>query len=56
MLSVGTLLTVLGLLSGRAAAVRACDVFLLLGLGLHLTFVRVFAFTAPTEVDAILED
>ena len=34
---------------------RACDILLLLGFGLHLTVVLVL-ITATTEVDAILKD
>ena len=52
---IGTLLTVFGLLSGRAAAVGTSDILLLLGLGLHL--VLFLARTAATtEVNAVFED
>ena len=56
MLSVGTLLAVLGLLSGRAAAVCTGDVLLFLGFGLHLTLVGVFPFAAAAKGNAILQD
>ena len=55
MLTVGTLLAVLGLLSGRTAAVRTGDILLLLGFGLHLTLVGVTAVTATTKRDAVLQ-
>ena len=52
---VGPLLTVFGLLLGRAATVSTSDVLLLLRLGLYL--VLLFArTTATTEVDAIDEN
>ena len=52
---VGSLLTVFGLLSGRAAAVGTGDILLLLGLGLHLAVV-LWLVTSTSEVDAVLED
>ena len=55
-LAVGTLLAVLGLLSGRAAAVCAGYILLFLGLGLHLPLVRVASFATPTEADATLQN
>ena len=52
---IGSLLTVFGLLSGRAAAVGTSDILLLLGLGLHLAVV--LGLIAPTsEADAVFED
>ena len=54
-MTVSPLLAVFGFLHGRAAAVRAGDVFLFLGLRLHF----VVGFTrcaAPAETDAILEN
>lgn len=42
--SVGTLFTVFSFLAGRPAAVRSRDVFLFLGLGLHLA--RAFVVVA----------
>ena len=56
MLSVGTLLAVLRLLTGRATAVCACDVLLLFGLGLHLTLIGVLAFSTATKRNAILQN
>ena len=53
-LAVGPLLTVFCLLLGRAAAVCAGDVFLLLGLGLHLAVVLVLGSFA--EHDAALKN
>ena len=55
-LAVGTLLAVLCLLSGRAAAVCAGYILLFLGLGLHLPLVRVASFATPTEADATLQN
>ena len=52
---IGTLLTVFGLLLGRAATVSTSDVFLLLGFGLHLLFFLTRT-TATSEVDAIDEN
>ena len=52
---VGPLLTVFGLLLGRAATVSTSDVFLLLGFGLYLAVLFARA-TATTEVDAIDEN
>ena len=56
MLAVGALLAVFGFLTGRTGTVGTCDVFLLLGLGLHFALVGVFAFPAAAKVDAILQD
>lgn len=55
-MTVGPLLAVFGLLLGRPAAVGTRNVLLFLGFGLHLTFVRILAFTAPSEGDAILKN
>ena len=55
MFPVGSLLAVLGLLPGRPATVRPGNVLLLLGLGFHLSIVRIAAFAAPSEVNAVLE-
>lgn len=52
-MAVGPLLTVLGLLSCRAATVRTSDILLFLGLSLHLSLVRVAAFTTPAERNSI---
>ena len=52
-MTVGPLLAVLGFLFSRAASVGTGDVLLLFGFRLHLSFVRVFAFSTPTEVDAV---
>ena len=52
---IGPLLTVFGLLTSRATAVSASDVFFLLGLGLHL--VLLFAgTTATTKRYAVYQD
>ena len=56
MLPVGTLLAVFGLLLCRSAAVCSSDVLLFLGLGLYLTLVGVFPFTATAKGNAILQD
>lgn len=40
-MSVGPLFAVLGLLTGRTATVGSCDVFLFLGLGLHLVLIGI---------------
>ena len=54
-MSVGPLLTVFGLLLGRAATVSTSDILLFLGLGFYL--VLCFAgTTATTEVNAILQN
>ncbi len=54
-MSVCPLLTVFGLLSGRATTVSTSDILLLLGLGLYL--VVLFAgTTATTKRNAIHED
>ena len=55
MLAVGTLLAVLGLLTGRAATVRTSNVLLLLGLGFHLASIRVLPFTATAKGNTILQ-
>lgn len=52
---VGALLAVFGFLLGRAAAVGAGNVFLLLGLGLHLVLFRARTAAAP-EGYAVDED
>ena len=54
-MSVGTLLTILGLLSGRTATVGTGDILLLLGFGLHLAVVFRL-ITASAETDAVFED
>ena len=54
-MTVGALLAVFGLLTGGTAAVRTGDVFLLLGLGLHLVLLPTRP-TATTERDAIDQD
>ena len=54
-MAIGTLLAVLGLLSGTAAAVSPGDILLLLGFGLN--FAIVFRLvTSTSEVDAVFED
>ena len=54
-MSVGTLLAVFGLLSGRTATVGTGDILLLLGFGLHLTVV-LRLITASAEADAVFKD
>ena len=54
-MSIGTLLTILGLLPGRAATVSPSDILLLLGFGLHLAIV-LRLITSASEVDTILKD
>ena len=56
MFAVGSLLAVLSLLTGGTAAMGTSDVFLLLGLGLHLALVRVVTLTATTEEYPILQN
>lgn len=52
---VGPLLTVFGLLLGRATTVSTSDIFLLLGLGFH--FVLLFTrTTTTTKRNAIHQD
>ncbi len=51
---VGTLLTILGFLTGRAAAVSTCDVLLFFGLCLYLTFVLRLVSTS-SEIDAVFD-
>jgi len=55
-LPVGALLAVFGLLACRPAAVRSCDVLLLLGFRLYLAFLRVASLATPLEGDATLKD
>ena len=52
---VSPLLTVFGLLLGRAAAVSTSDILLFLGLGLYLV-VLLTGTTTTTEVNAILQN
>ena len=54
-MSVGPLLTVFGLLLGRAATVSTSDILLFLGLGLYLV-VLLTGTTTTTEVNAILQN
>ena len=56
MLAIGTLLAVLGFLTGGATAVGTGDVLFLLGLGLHLALVRVLLIATAAEGDAVLKD
>ena len=53
-MSVGSLLTVFRLLTGRTAAVGTSDILFLLGLGLHLAIVLRLV-TSTSEVDAVFE-
>ena len=54
-MTVGALLTVLRLLSGRAAAMSSCDILLLFGFGLYLAIVLRLV-TSASEVDAVFKD
>ena len=54
---VGSGLAYVGFFLGRAAAMRASDVLLLLGLGAHLAIGRCFLLFGPSsECDAIEDD
>ena len=53
---IGTLFAILCLLFGRTAAMRARDVFLLLGLGLHLILLLVAARRALAESHSATRD
>jgi len=55
LMTIGTLLTVLGLLAGTAAAMGSRDVLLLLGFGLYLASVLRLV-TSASEVDAVFEN
>ena len=55
LVSVGSLLTVFGLLTGRAAAMSTCDILFLLGLGLHLLAIVLRLVTSTSEVDTVFE-
>ena len=55
-MAVGTLLTVFGLLLGRATTVSTSYILLLLGLGLHLLARIAGLITSTSEVDAVLKD
>ena len=52
---VSPLLTVFGLLLGRATTVSTSYILLLLGLGLHLLARIAWLITSASEVDAVLE-
>ena len=54
-MTVGALLAVLRLLSGRAAAMSSCDILLLFGFGLYLAIVLRLV-TSASEVDAVFKD
>ncbi len=54
-MTIGTLLTVLGLLSCRATTVSTRDILFLLGFGLYLTFVLGFIASAA-EVNAVFKN
>ena len=54
-MTIGTLLTVLRLLTGTAAPMGSRDIFLLLGFGLYLAIVLRLV-TSTSEVDAVFED
>ena len=54
-MTIGTLLTVLRLLTGTAATMGSRDILLLLGFGLYLAIVLRLV-TSTSEVDAVFED
>ena len=54
-MTIGTLLTVLRLLTGTAAAMGARDILLLLVFALHLAIIFRL-ITSTSEVDAVFED
>ena len=54
-MTIGTLLTVLRLLTGTAATMGSRDILLLLGFGLYLAIV-LWLVTSASEVDAVFED
>ena len=54
-MAVGTLLTVFGFLSCRAATVSTSDILLLLGLGFHLLSIVLRLVSSTSEVDAVFE-
>lgn len=54
-MTIGTLLTVLGLLSCRATTVSTRDILFLLGFGLYLTFVLGLIASAA-EVNAVFKN
>ena len=53
-MTIGALLTVFRLLAGRAAAMGARDILLLLGFGLHLAIIFRL-ITSTSEVDTIFK-
>ena len=53
-MTIGTLLTVFGFLSCRAATVGTSYILLFLGLGLHLAIIF-WLVTSTSEGDAVLE-
>ena len=53
-MSVGSLLTVFRLLTGRATTVGTSDILFLLGFGLHLAIV-LWLVSSTSEVDAVFE-
>ena len=55
-MSVGTLLTVLGLLPGRARAMGSGDILFLLGLGLHLAVLGIAPTRCASEDQSSLDD
>ena len=56
LMSIGALFAILSLLFGRTAAMRARDVFLLLGLGFHLILLLVAARRALAESHSATRD
>ena len=54
-MTIGTLFTVLRLLTGTATTMGSRDILLLLGFGLYLAIV-LRLITSASEVDAVFED
>ena len=54
--TIGSLLAILCLLTGRATTVSTRDVLFLLGFGLHLALVGVLALAASPEIDTTAGD
>ena len=54
-MTIGTLFTVLRLLTGTAATMGSRDILLFLGFGLYLAIV-LRLITSASEVDAVFED
>jgi len=55
-MAISALLAVFGFLLGRTTTVSTGNVFLLFGLGFHLTLVRVAALSTASKRDAIFKN